>query len=168
MMLLLRFSSKLSWRYQQLLLVLLLAVTICYAIPMKYKYDDPFVMDVNTFLHTKRESGFLSIEASMDDDDDDENSIRNITALVRSKRSCCGCCCCCCCWHLLLIQSLNIEILLNKCCCCCGKKRKRSIDGIEIGQGSLSRRRRALHDLERWNYMQNTKQNIRSALLELI
>uniref|UniRef100_A0A1I8ELW3 Uncharacterized protein n=1 Tax=Wuchereria bancrofti TaxID=6293 RepID=A0A1I8ELW3_WUCBA len=123
MMLLLRFSSKLSWRYQQLLLVLLLAVTICYAIPMKYKYDDPFVMDVNTFLHTKRESGFLSIEASMDDDDDDENSIRNITALVRSKRSCCG---------------------------------------------SLSRRRRALHDLERWNYMQNTKQNIRSALLELI
>ncbi|VDN88719.1 unnamed protein product [Brugia pahangi] len=101
-------------------------------------------MDVNTFLHAKRESGLLSAGALMNDDD--ESSIRNITALVRSKRSCC--------------------VILS--CCCCGKKRKRSVNGTEIGQGSLSRRRRALHDLERWNYMQNTKQNIRSALLELI
>ncbi|VIO89445.1 Uncharacterized protein BM_BM269 [Brugia malayi] len=68
--------------------------------------------------------------------------------------------------------NLDYKYILSKfiysSCCCCGKKRKRSVNGTEIGQGSLSRRRRALHDLERWNYMQNTKQNIRSALLELI
>ncbi|EFO14816.1 hypothetical protein LOAG_13699 [Loa loa] len=109
--------NKFMWHYQQLLFLFLLAITICYAIPMSYKYD-PFVMDV------KRDSGLMLSNVMMMNDD---ISIRNITALARSKP-----------------------------------------DGKELGQGSLSRRRRALHDLERWNYMQNTKRNIRSALLELI
>ncbi|CAG9537066.1 unnamed protein product [Cercopithifilaria johnstoni] len=86
--------GKLPWRYRQLLLVLLLAISICYAIPMNKDYD-PFIMD-NEF-YAKREIGLISGDANVDD-----ISISNITALARSKRNCCGCCCCCCCWHVFI------------------------------------------------------------------
>ncbi|OZC09335.1 hypothetical protein X798_03676 [Onchocerca flexuosa] len=71
--------------YQQLALVFLLAIAICYAIPLS-KYD-PFLMDAKE-LYPKADFSLSLANAN----------IGNITALARSKRSCCSCCCCC--WHV--------------------------------------------------------------------
>ncbi|VDN23080.1 unnamed protein product [Gongylonema pulchrum] len=139
----------------QILVLLAVVAAVCYAIPMS-KYD-PFLMDDPMIESTE----FTPLNETM--------GMGNITALARSKRSCCGCCCCCCCWYDTSTFSSSPATFNNFSCCCCGKKKKRSVDGEKgKGQGSLSRRRRALHDLERWNYMQNTQRNVRSALMALL
>lgn len=107
--------NKFSWYYQQLFLLLLLAIIICYAIPMHAKYD-PFVMDGKIYgnKHFDLISNDSMMMMMMND-----LSISNISALARSKRSCCGCCCCCCCWHVLFIlifikfYDRNLGIIFN-------------------------------------------------------
>lgn len=104
----------LPWRHRQLLLVLFLAVAICYAIPMDKKYD-PFLK--NNKIYANREFDLISSDGIMDGD----VSISNITALARSKRSCCGCCCCCCCWyisHYLNITHKHLKSQLNENAIC--------------------------------------------------